>query len=419
MEVKDGYKMTEIGIIPEDWEVVPLSQITSKIGSGKTPLGGANVYQSEGHVFVRSQNVGWGHYLLDDVVFISDDIHQNQISSELHEGDVLLNITGASIGRSAVVNDSLAGGNVNQHVCIIRLKDKKNSSEYLCYYILSSNIQNLIKEEQAGGSREALNFKQIGAFNITRPESPTEQVAIAEALSDIDSLIASLDKLITKKKNIKQGAMQNLLSGKVRLQGFNDEWVEKALDDVGDFIDGNAFPLKYQGSKSDSIPFYKVSDFNNNNNDNYMLEANNYISYNVASKLNCHILPINAIIYARIGAAISLERKRLATLSCCIDNNMQAFVANQEYESRYILYKTKMLSFWNFANTTALPALKTRDLKQIKLFLPRDKDEQTAIANILFDMDKEIESLQQKRDKYIAIKEGMMQQLLTGKIRLV
>ena len=120
---KGKYKKTELGMIPEDWEIVKLNSVTEKVGSGTTPTGGETVYKREGKPFIRSQNVGWGCFLLDDLFFLPDAIHAKMLSTELKLNDVLLNITGASIGRCAVVDKKIAGGNVNQHVCIIRTNE--------------------------------------------------------------------------------------------------------------------------------------------------------------------------------------------------------------------------------------------------------------------------------------------------------
>ena len=114
-----------------------LGDVAQKVGSGITPTGGERVYRSDGRPFVRSQNVGWGELKLDDIAFISDETHATFPATELRAGDVLLNITGASIGRCAVADGRLAGGNVNQHVCIIRTIPSALEPRYLSYYLLS------------------------------------------------------------------------------------------------------------------------------------------------------------------------------------------------------------------------------------------------------------------------------------------
>ena len=124
-----GYKQTEMGMIPEDWEVSSLGGIVTKVGSGITTTGGEKVYKKEGRPFLRSQNVGWGYLLFDDIAFIDEETHQSFSNTEIKLDDVLLNITGASIGRCAVADERLIGGNVNQHVCIIRVDVSSNHSQ--------------------------------------------------------------------------------------------------------------------------------------------------------------------------------------------------------------------------------------------------------------------------------------------------
>lgn len=212
-----GYKMTEVGRIPEDWELIKLSDCTLKVGSGITPTGGEKVYLKAGRPFVRSQNIGWGLLLKSDLTFISDEIHSQFDSTEIHEDDVLLNITGASIGRCAKADKSLIGGNVNQHVCIVRPITATLNSEFLKYVLLSKIGQKQIDSFQAGGNRQGLNFQQIRSFQIPLPPTLSEQKTVAESLSNMDSEINVQISKREKYKLIKQGMMQELLTGKIRL----------------------------------------------------------------------------------------------------------------------------------------------------------------------------------------------------------
>ncbi len=216
---RQTYKNTDIGVLPADWDCSRLGDLTMRVGSGITPTGGERVYVSEGRPFLRSQNVGWGVLDLHDLAFITDETHALFAASEIKEGDVLLNITGASIGRSAIADITVARGNVNQHVCEIRPDPKRLDSKFLNSYLLSVAGQRQIDNFQAGGNRQGLNYSQIRSFLIPLP-SLREQCAIAEALSDVDGLLTALEELIAKKRAIKQAAMQQLLTGKTRLLGF-------------------------------------------------------------------------------------------------------------------------------------------------------------------------------------------------------
>ena len=152
-----GYKNTEVGIIPEDWSIASINDCSVKIGSGKTPTGGSSVYVNSGRPFIRSQNVGWGKLKLSDVAYITEEIHSSFLGSEIEESDVLLNITGASIGRCTKADTRISGGNVNQHVCIIRTDNTKLIPNLLVDLINSNSGQKQIDSYQAGGNREGLN----------------------------------------------------------------------------------------------------------------------------------------------------------------------------------------------------------------------------------------------------------------------
>ena len=185
----------------EEWKKTKIGDITSKVGSGVTPKGGSAVYKTSGHLFIRSQNVGNGCFLLDDVAYIDEATHKKQINTELKDGDVLLNITGASIGRTTVVNKNVEGGNVNQHVCIIRLLEDY-SPNYICNYLLSYGGQKQIDSFQAGGNREGLNFEQIRSIKFFIP-SFREQSKIASLLSLLEERIATQNKIIEDLKKLK------------------------------------------------------------------------------------------------------------------------------------------------------------------------------------------------------------------------
>jgi type I restriction enzyme, S subunit len=189
-----------IGDVPEHWEVWKLAHLTTRIGSGKTPTGGATVYKDEGVAFLRSQNVYDDGLRLDDVAFIDDSTDSEMAWSRVKPHDILLNITGASLGRTCIVPRNFLRANVNQHVCVIRLQDNSNA-KFLAYYLKSKPAKSLYEYVQTGSAREGLNFQQIGAFQILIPSSE-EQSSIVSFLdyktAQIDALIARKEALLTK-----------------------------------------------------------------------------------------------------------------------------------------------------------------------------------------------------------------------------
>lgn len=204
-----------IGDVPEEWEVCKLKYFTLKIGSGSTPTGGSEVYVNDGVKFLRSQNVYFEGLLLDDVVYISDEIDENMKGTRVLEGDVLLNITGGSIGRCFYVDSTLGRANVNQHVSIIR--PYNSNTKYIKYYLQSYLGQYQVKQLQTGGNREGLSAAAIKDFRfINCPLA--EQQAIADYLDkkcgEIDELITIKQQKIESLKEYKKSVIYEYVTGK-------------------------------------------------------------------------------------------------------------------------------------------------------------------------------------------------------------
>ena len=346
-----------------------------------------------------------------------DEIHR----FDARKNDVFFTRTSETpeeVGMSSVLLDDIDDCVFSGFVLRGRPKNDMFVPEYCKYCFTTEAIRSAIIMGCTYTTRALTNGTQLSAIEIVVPPKP-EQEAIAKSLTEIDDLISSLEKLITKKKAIKQGTMQELLTGKRRLPGFSEKWEEKPISFFGNFISGNCFPIEYQGCPRGELPFYKVSDFNNAGNSRVMGKANNYISHNIASVLSCKIIPKNSVVFAKIGAAISLERKRITGFDCCIDNNMMSFLPYQKNIAAYMCYLFQTIRFGEFVDATALPSLSGKTIGEIQRTFPPTVEEQIAIATVLSDLDSEIEAVEQKLTKYRQVKQGMMQQLLTGKIRLV
>ncbi|MFV0447249.1 MAG: restriction endonuclease subunit S [Vibrio sp.] len=439
--VPQGYKQTEVGVIPEDWIVMFIDDCAVKVGSGKTPTGGAAVYVDAGRPFIRSQNVDRGKLDLSDVAFITDAVHSTFIGTELKEDDVLLNITGASIGRCSKADRRIIGGNVNQHVCIIRTDDKKLLPKLLVELINSSIGQNQIDSYQAGGNREGLNFSQVRQLTFSISADITEQTAIANALSDMDALLSELEQLIAKKQAIKTATMQQLLTGKTRLPQFTihtdgehkgqpkgmkpselgeipEDWEVEPLgallsDNPKYGINAAAVPL------SGNLPVYiRITDISEDGyfkptkkvgvnspfSDMYKLKSGDIVLARTGASVGKSYLyqeNDGELVFAGFLIKISPDQKRLS--------------------SEFLSHFLKTNQYWNWVTVNSMrsgqPGINSNQYKSLQLALPKIH-EQTAIANILSDMDAEIQALEQRLAKTRQIKQGMMQELLTGKTRL-
>jgi len=211
------YKESKLGMVPIEWEVERLESLTDKIGSGVTPTGGSEIYQSSGVLFIRSQNVLVGCLSIEDAAFITSEIDEKMEGSRVKPFDVLLNITGASIGRCAYFPLELTSANVNQHVCIIRFKNiSKSLAVYASEFLNSDFGQSQINKLNAGGNREGLNFQQIKSFYFPVVEV-SELEKIAERLVSIDAKLQTEQAYLQKLHRLKAGLMGDLLSGKVRV----------------------------------------------------------------------------------------------------------------------------------------------------------------------------------------------------------
>ena len=393
-----GYKRTAVGVIPEDWTCGRIGDLATRVGGGITPSGGERAYVTEGRPFLRSQNVGWGALVLTDLTFITDELHASFAASEIEEGDVLLNITGASIGRSAVADITIASGNVNQHVCEIRTDPKSLDPHFLSSYLLSAAGQRQIDSFQAGGNRQGLNYSQIRSFLIPRP-TLSEQRAIAEALSDVDGLLEALEALIAKKQSIKQAAMQQLLTGKTRLPEFSGEWKTQSLGSLARIKTGTRNNEdKVRGGR---YPFYVRS--------------------NVVERINSYSYDCEAILVpgeGRIGDIFHYVRGRFDIHQRVY--SISHFVPTVCAKFLYF-FMIKNFGAWALQNTVkaTVDSLRLPTFQEFEMHIPSSAIEQMAISAVLSDIEADIVGLERRLAKILAIKQGMMQQLLTGQVRLV
>ena len=204
--------------IPAHWEVKRLKHAAGKIGSGKTPKGGADSYLDDGIMLIRSQNVHFGGLRLTDVAYIDAATDSEMSGSRVKEGDVLLNITGASLGRCCIAYLDGSDANVNQHVCIVRPDQQRDDPSFLAYSMESHSLQDQIFNNENGVSRDALNFEQIGDLVLARP-AMTEQQAIASLLdcetAKLVSLIAKVREAIDRLKELRAALISAAVTGRI------------------------------------------------------------------------------------------------------------------------------------------------------------------------------------------------------------
>lgn len=440
--VQDGYKQTEVGIIPLEWHVLKVDDFSLKVGSGKTPTGGASVYVDSGRPFVRSQNVGSGNLRLSDLAYITEETHSTFTGSEIKTDDVLLNITGASIGRCALASPMISGGNVNQHVCIIRTNSAKVHPYLLQTLINSDTGQQQIDSYQAGGNREGLNFSQVRNMQFAFSHDIKEQTAIANALSDVDALITELEKLIAKKQAIKTATMQQLLTGKTRLPQFAiytegekqgqpkgtktselgaipKDWDVKTIGESCDVLTGFPFPSKKYCDSG--IRLLRGSNVKRGETD-WSSEITQYWP-EITPNIKEYELRVGDIVVSMDGSLVGKSYAQLSKEDLpAVLLQRVARIRSESIEVDYLKEWVCSKFFTNHCDSvktvTAIPHISPIDIKSFRLLVPSEKEEQIAIATILSDMDSEIQILEQRLSKTRQVKQGMMQELLTGRTRL-
>lgn len=386
-EIKKGYKQTDIGVIPIDWEVKNISDVLT-IRYGKD--------QKE----VQSQNGVYPILGTGGLMGYSNRFLYNQES-------VLIGRKG-TIDKPQYMNSPFWTVDTLFYTVV-----KKNQSARFIYYQFL--MIDWYSYNEASGV-PSLNAKTIANIEIPFPPTFAEQTSIATALSDVDALIAALDKKITKKQQIKQGTMQLLLTGKKRLPGFSGEWVEKKLGEIAEIKDGTHQTPHYV---NDGIPFYSVESVTNND-----FKKVKTISIEEHKQLTKkYKIEKGDVLMTRIGS-IGVCKFINWDLDASFYVSLALLKFKSGFSAQYFTQYSKTSEFIRDIEEHSLQhatpkKINLGKISLVKIHLPLSFAEQTSIAQVLMDMDKEIEKLQADRNKYEQIKVGMMQQLLTGKIRLI
>ncbi|PWK16951.1 type I restriction enzyme S subunit [Arcicella aurantiaca] len=401
MEKQNNIPRLRFPEFTNDWEIKKLGAIAEKINSGKTPLGGESVYTEEGILFIRSQNVKDNLLSYENATYIPEDVNDSMKNSIVKSKDILLNITGASLGRSCVVPEEFTIGNVNQHVCIIRIN--KNNEPFFIQPILSSEKgQNLFLSLQTGSGREGLNFQSIKGIELSFPTLP-EQQKIATFLSTVDEKLQALKKKKSLLETYKKGAMQKLFSQNIRFKDDEgndfEDWEVKTLGEVANITMG-------QSPSSNS--------YNSENMGIALIQGNADIQNRLSSPRNwtteitkeCKIGDLILTVRAPVGAvAKSIHNACIGRGVCAISNTSDS---NIEYIYQFLLdFETKWSSLEQGSTFTAVSGV---EIKKLGVNLPT-LPEQTKIANFLTAIDEKIDKVDTQIKQTELWKKGLLQQM--------
>ena len=412
MEVRPGYKRTEISVIPEDWEVKTLDEICLKIQDGthfSPSLGGND------NLYVTSKSIGFGILNVSNAERISTSQHKAIYSRcDVKKGDLLLTKDGANTGNAALnhLDEEIS---LLSSVAFLRFDPRRHIAAYYLQQVLSSDGQRRIKELMTGNAITRLTLEIIRDIRFSVPSLP-EQRAIAAVLSDVDALITALDKLIAKKRDIKKAAMQQLLTGKKRLPGFSGEWEVKKLGDVADIVSGGTPSTTVANYWDGGIDWCTPTDITRTPG-KYLTHTEKRISEAGLRNSSANLLPIGALL---LCSRATIGEVKIATGVVSTNQGFKSLVCRERVSSEFLYYTllTMKPDLIERATGSTFLEISKKDTVSIEIHVPQ-LSEQKAIAAVLSDMDAEIDALERRRDKTHALKQGMMQELLTGRIRLI
>ena len=401
------FKDTEVGKIPEEWNTVNIYNICSiKARIGWQGLKSDEYLDSGEYILVTGSDFKNGYVDWETCHYVTGWRYNQDKNIQIKKGDVLITKDG-TIGKVAYLDNIPMNGTLNSGVFVIRPNADSVNQEYLSWLFKSIWFTTFIDQLSVGSTINHLYQKDFVKFKLVIPQNILEQTRIASALTSVDNLLTSLGKLIEKRRAVKQGAMQMLLTGKKRLKGFDGPWVDMQLKNGLKFQCGAPFQSEWFNDDRIGIRLIKNRDlksedqlyyYNGNYSDEYIVKNGDLLIGMDGDFLPC------------------LWEKGLALL-----NQRVGRIQTNIWDIKFLYYIlfNPLKQKQEGTGATTVKHLAHGDVESMIVYMPTDVKEQSAIASVLTSMDNEITALEAKKKKYEAIKQGMMQQLLTGRIRLV
>ena len=415
-EVKEGYKLTEVGVIPEDWDSVRLSGLTTDIGDG---LHGTPVYSLTGqYYFINGNNLKAGAIEITPETKSVDFAEYRKHQKPLSEHTILISING-TVGNLAIYqNEPIILGKSAAYINVI----SKVSKHFVYFTLQALPVLRQFFGGLTGSTIGNLGLNTIRETYIPLPDF-SEQQAIASALSDADALISSLEELLTKKRQLKQAAMQELLTGKTRLEGFDGDWEEKRLGETASLKARIGWQGLTTAEYLESGDYYLVTGTEFQNGAVDWDECHYVTRTRYDQDRNIQLLPGDVLVTkdGTIGKVAYISNLPApATL------NSGVFVIRplrHSFDSKFFFYHLRSKTFIDFLGQlsagSTINHLYQKDFVNFKYQMPPTLEEQQAIAAVLSDLDADIASLEERIVKTRGLKQGMMQELLTGRTRLI
>jgi type I restriction enzyme S subunit len=415
MEVKPGYKHTEVGVIPEQWKLVALESVARIIDpqpDHRTPpeTAGGEPYIGISD-FTDDDNVDWD----SSRKIVSRAVDKQRLSFQVGPGNIIFGKIG-TIGSPKFLPTVPFRFGLSANVLLIQPRIEPN---FVMAWLRSKPCQRAVTGELHSTSQAAFGINKMRRVMIPLP-TEAEQRAIATALSDVDGLLGGLDRLIAKKRDLKQAAMQQLLTCQTRLPGFHGEWEVRRLDDVADVIDphpSHRAPVEV----ANGVPFLGIGDLDETGS---IIGARlRFVDRSVLSEhaarynLNDQLIGLGRV--ASIGKVVRLKP---LPEGYAISPTL-GIIRGRTAKRGYLLYalRSKFITeqFTRIMSGSTRSSVGMEVLRKLDVALPPSPEEQDAIAEVLAEMDAELAALEQRREKTRALKQAMMQELLTGRTRLV
>lgn len=419
-DLPPGCRLADVGLIAQDWQLVPLQRISAFITKGSTPTTYGFKWERFGVLFLRSECVSPYGLDLSQSTFISPPAHEFLCRSEVREGDLLLTITG-NVGRVVLLR-GIPVANINQHIARIRVSPRAAKASYVYHFLSQVAVRQLFEAITTGQAYPQISLRQVRELEVPLP-SCREQCAIAQALSDADGLLEALQALISKKRAIKQAAMQELLTARTRLPGFGEKWKREQMGRIGSTYGGLVGKSKREFGSGSSryVTFLNVLE-------NVVINSDKFEPVNVSSdEYQDRVLKGDLLFNGTsetpddlaMGAVLGEAHEDLYLNSFSFGFRIHS---ESRHHALFLAYyfrgKPGRALMRALAQGATRYNMSRSQFLALEVVLPC-RDEQVAIATVLSDMDAEIAALEARRDKTRGIKRGMMQQLLTGRVRLV
>ncbi|MGC9972980.1 MAG: restriction endonuclease subunit S [Bryobacteraceae bacterium] len=421
MGLKSGYKQTEAGVIPEDWEVKSVHEVAAiKTGPFGTLLKAAEYSRGDGVPLVSVGEIREGFLRITDrTPRVPESVLRRLPQYVLKTGDIVFGRKGG-VERSALIRQQQDGWFLGSDGISIR-PSKQCHDEYLALQLQSHGVQEWLVRNALGTTMPSLNQEILGKVTVCLPPAIAEQESIAQALGDADALIESLEQLFAKKRHLKQGTMQELLTGKKRLPSFNGDWKTRPLGEVIAHCSSGATPYRgrpeyYRGE----IKWITSGELNYN----VITDTLEKISTEAAEKTNLKVHPVGTFLFAITGLEAAGTRGACGIVGSPATTNQSCMAIyptselSAEYLYHYYVYRGSELAL-KYCQGTKQQSYTAKLVRILPIDLPPSVEEQTAIAAVLSNMDAEIAAVEARLSKARQIMQGMMHNLLTGRIRLV